>query len=89
MRRYILCLVATLLLFSPTIALGQTVNCGEQPKIPPDVEESIKGDVQGKAQLFTKLLGNAELKGAVEASKKELQQKYKNVDKIRIDEYMA
>lgn len=89
MRRIAIRLVASLLFLFPSLALAQ-VSCGEQPKdLPPDIEESIKGDVQGKAQLFTKLLGNAELKGAVEASKKELQQKYKNVDKAQMDRYMA
>src|SRR5436305_1195140 len=65
------------------------VSCGEQPTIPADVEQQLKGDVEGKAQLFTKLLGKAELKGTIETSKKELQQKYKDVDKAQIDQYMA
>jgi WD40 repeat protein len=74
----------------PLAALAQTVNCGEQPKeLPPDVQERIKGDVEGKAQLFTKLLGSAQLKGTVEASKTELQQKYKDVDKAQMDRYMS
>ncbi|MGY8706000.1 hypothetical protein RAD16_09665 [Bradyrhizobium sp. 18BD] len=89
MRRIAIGFVATLLSLLPTTALAQAVNCGEQPQFPPDIEKSIKGDVQGKAQLFTKLLGNAELKGAVDTSKKELQQKYNNVDKAKIDQYMA
>jgi WD40 repeat protein len=71
-------------------AFAQTVNCGAQPKeLPPDVQEKIKGDVEGKAQLFTKLLGDAALKGTVEASKTELQQKYKDVDKAQMDRYMS
>lgn len=38
------------------------VNCGEQPKdVPTETQQELKGDVEGKAQLFTKLLGNAEL----------------------------
>jgi hypothetical protein len=45
--------------------------------------------VEGKAQLFTKLLGDANLKGQIELSKNELHQKYLNIDKSQIDRYMA
>ena len=83
-------IVLGLIMFVCRPASAQTVNCGEQPKeLPADVEQRIKGDVEGKAQLFTKLLGDAALKGTVEASKKELQQKYKDVDKAQMDRYMS
>jgi WD40 repeat protein len=89
MRRTALVLSMLIFIYCP-VALAQTVNCGEQPKeLPPDVQEQIKGDVEGKAQLFTKLLGDAQLKGKVEASKTELQQKYKDVDKAQMDRYMS
>jgi hypothetical protein len=69
-------------------AAGQ-VSCGEQPKdVPPDVQQTIKTDAEGKAQLFTKLLGDINVKGKVEVSKNEMYQKYKNIDKSQIDRYM-
>ena len=62
----------TLVFTLPAIA---QVNCGDQPKdVPPDVQQKLSGDVQGKAQLFTKLLGDADLTGKVNASKKEVYQ---------------
>src|ERR1700676_347805 len=90
MRRTAVILSMWIFICCPVAALAQTVNCGEQPKeLPPDVQERIKGDVEGKAQLFTKLLGSAQLKGTVEASKTELQQKYRDVDKAQMDRYMS
>jgi hypothetical protein len=65
------------------------VTCGTQPDIPPDVSRSFSGDVEGKAQLFTKLLGDLDLKGKIDESKNEVYQKYKNVDKSKIDIYIA
>ena len=69
-------------------AAGQ-VSCGDQPKdVPPDVQQIIKADADGRAQLFTKLLGDLDIKGKVEVSKNEMYQKYKNIDKSQIDRYM-
>jgi hypothetical protein len=64
------------------------VNCGPQPDVPADVKQKLKGDVEGKAQIFTKLLGDANLKGTVETSRSEVYQKYKDLDKSQIDRYM-
>ena len=44
--------------------------------------------MEGKAQLFTRLLGDTELKGKVDASKNEVYQKFNNIDKSVIDRYM-
>jgi hypothetical protein len=76
----------TLAFTLPAIA---QVNCGDQPKdVPPDVQQKLSGDIQGKAQLFTKLLGDAGLTGKVDASRNEVYQKYHNIDKSQIDRYM-
>ncbi|HME22393.1 MAG TPA: hypothetical protein VKI44_13795 [Acetobacteraceae bacterium] len=65
------------------------VQCGNQPQdVPPDVQQRIQGDVEGKAQLFTKLLGDVNLKGKVDSSKNEVYQKYIDLDKAQIDHYM-
>jgi hypothetical protein len=80
-------LILCMFLFSVTARAQMT--CGPEPDIPPDVGESFKGDVEGKAQLFTKLLGDTNLKGTVETSKNEVHQKYNNTDKVKIDNYMA
>jgi hypothetical protein len=60
-------LVLPLLLLAKP-ALSQ-VDCGTNPKdVPADVQQTLSGDVEGKAQLFTKLLGDANLKGTVQTS---------------------
>ena len=75
-------LIVCMILFSVTARAQMT--CGPEPDIPPDVGELFKGDVEGKAQLFTKLLGDTNLKGTVETSKNEVHQKYNNADKVRL-----
>ncbi|MBY5484657.1 hypothetical protein HFO87_09250 [Rhizobium leguminosarum] len=70
-------------------AVHAQVSCGAQPvDVPPDVQQSFKGDVEGKAQLFTRLLGDVNLAGEVETSRDEIHQKYKNLDQSVIDRYM-
>lgn len=68
--------------------LHAQVQCGTQPNIPPDVQQRIQGDVEGKAQVFSKLLGDVNLKGKVDSSKNEVYQKYKDLDRAQIDQYM-
>ena len=65
------------------------VNCGNQPSdVPPDIQQQFQGDVEGKAAVFTKLLGDVNLKGKVDSSRSEVYQKYKNLDKSVVDRYM-
>jgi hypothetical protein len=79
---------AMLLAFLVSPAVAQ-VDCGPNPKdVPPDVQQTLSGDVEGKAQLFTKLLGDANLKGTVATSRNEIYQKFNNIDKSQIDRYM-
>lgn len=41
-----------------TCAAQAQVDCGGPPSdIPPDIRETLEGDIQGKAELFTRLLG--------------------------------
>src|SRR5258706_5935173 len=87
MYRTVLCLLISF--FWADFSLAQVL-CGDQPKdVPLEVPEQLKGDVEGKAQLFTKLLGQAELKGTVDATKREVYQKHRDIDKSQIDRYMA
>jgi hypothetical protein len=62
------------------------VSCGDASKdIPLSTQEQLRGDVEGKAQALTKLLGDAEVKGSVEASREELHQQHPNVDEFQMD----
>jgi hypothetical protein len=64
------------------------ISCGDATKdVPTAIQEQLKGDVQGKAQLFTKLLGTAEIKGTVDASRTELYEAHKDLDQHQIDMY--
>ena len=83
-------LQASILVFSVGFSCqAMAIECGGQPEnVPSSIQQSLSGDVEGKAQAFTKLLGDASLKGKVDASKAEIYQKYQNLDKSQIDKYM-
>jgi hypothetical protein len=88
MRRFAVALLIAFVSLGPSAAFAQTVECGPQPQFPPDADNSFKLDVEGKAQLLTKFLGDAGLNGKIETTKKELQQKHQNVDKAKINEFL-
>jgi hypothetical protein len=49
------------------------VQCGGTPsQVPVSTQEQLKGDVEDKAQILTKLLPGAQIKGATEMSKNDL-----------------
>lgn len=72
-------------------ASGQTraaVDCGRQPElVPSNSTESFKADAAGKAQLFTKILPQADIKGNVETWRSEQHQNYSNIDQQQKDLY--
>ncbi|MBK3660971.1 hypothetical protein JJE66_06865 [Bradyrhizobium diazoefficiens] len=55
-------------------AFGQQINCGPPPTLDQKLQndESIKGNLQGKAQLLSKYVGQADLGGQIDAVKKEI-----------------
>jgi hypothetical protein len=62
--------------------------CGNAPKdVPVSIQEQLKGDVDGQAQALTKLIGTAQIKGAVETSRTEIYEAHKNLDRHQIDMY--
>lgn len=64
------------------------VFCGDVPKdVPISTQDQLKADVDGKAQLLTKLLGNAQIKGNIDSSRTELYEHHKNIDQHQIDMY--
>ena len=80
--------MAAAVILSPGPVVAQ-VNCGAEPHdVPVEVQEELKGDVQGKAQLFTRLLGEAQLQGAVDATRRELNEKHRDIDQSQLDRYM-
>ncbi|MCP3380171.1 MULTISPECIES: hypothetical protein [unclassified Bradyrhizobium] len=55
-------------------AFGQQINCGPPPTLSQELQnnEAIKGNLQGKAQLLSKYVGQAELGGQIETTKSEI-----------------
>lgn len=64
------------------------VDCGPKPElVPSESTEKFKADAGGKAQLFLKVLPQAEIKGNVETWKSEQHQKYCSIDRQQKDLY--
>ena len=64
------------------------IACGDVPTdVPIAIQEQLKGEVEGKAQAVTKLLGSANLKGAIDTSRTELHEEHRNLDQHQIDMY--
>jgi hypothetical protein len=62
--------------------------CGNTPnEVPVETQETLKGDVEGRAQMLTKLLGAAQVKGAIETGRKELYEHHQNLDQHQVDMY--
>jgi hypothetical protein len=62
-------------------AVAQSSLCGAAPRTE---DVSIKAELDGKASLLTKYLGDAGLKGQVEIAKNDVLQKYPNADELRL-----
>jgi len=59
--------------------------CGEPP---PLSNETLKGELDGKAQFLSKFLGNVDLGGNIETAKHEVISKYPNADTVLLDLYL-
>lgn len=78
-------ILVLLLSFSTEYAFAQSqLNCGEPP---PVANESLKGSIRGEARLLSKFLGDAQLAGKVETSKKEIFSKYPDANTAMNDAY--
>jgi hypothetical protein len=58
------------------VAFAQSLECPAPPQLPvqSQEDEKIKGDLQGKAQFFIRMLANGNFQGAVEAERKTIYQ---------------
>lgn len=77
--------LALALLPSSAGAQSYKDKCGQPPRIE---NESLKGELTGKARLLSGFLGKAELGGAVEMTKRDVFQKYPNADKARTNAFL-
>lgn len=74
--------IATVLAMLPFVLIFPQVGwadtlCGDPP---PVAEDSLKGEIDGRAKFLSSFLGNAELVGRIETSRKEIFSRYKNAD---------
>src|SRR5262249_7024986 len=65
---------------SPAAAQRGSV-CGDPPRME---DLRIKAEVEGKASLLIKYIGDAGFKGAVEVAKEDVLQKYPKADELRL-----
>src|SRR5689334_6543898 len=82
MRTVVATLAAWLTLFA--VAQAQP-SCGEPPRVD---DLTLKGDLEGKAQFLSKLVGDADLKGKIEAARTDIFSKYPKAGEAHSDAYL-
>ena len=60
------------------------IDCGS---VPPVIDETLKGAIEGKANVLSRLLGDAALSGEIDTAKNDIFFKYPDADKTRINAY--
>jgi hypothetical protein len=66
-------------------SLVHAQQCGDPPRVD---DQSLKGDLEGKAKFLSGLVGDAGLKGQVEAAKTDIFSKYPDAAKAHSDTYL-
>jgi hypothetical protein len=69
------------MLYASSVSADE-IKCGEMPLI---ADESLKAEIQGKARLLSRYLGDAALAGQIETSRKDIFAKYPDAQKSRAD----
>jgi hypothetical protein len=82
MRTVAATFVAWLTLFA---AAQAQPSCGDPPRVD---DQRLKGDLEGKAQFLSKLVGDASLKGQIETARTDIFSKYPNAGATRSDAYL-
>lgn len=84
--RYIPIALAGLLAILPSASEAQEQpSCGDPPRVD---DQSLKGDLEGKAKFLSSLVGDAGLKGHIETAHTDIFSKYPNADRTRSDAYL-
>jgi hypothetical protein len=70
----LLVFVMIILIGKGSVLSAQSLDCGKPPELPYKSQETekLRGELEGKAQLLSRLIGNADLKGAVETERNTL-----------------
>jgi hypothetical protein len=83
--RYIAIVLAGLLAVLPLASEAKQPSCGHPPRVD---DQSLKGDLEGKAKFLSSLVGDAGLKGQFETARTDILSKYPNADKTRSKAYL-
>src|SRR4051794_36112190 len=75
-------LTALLMLSMPVQAQP---SCGDPPRVD---NQTLKGDLEGKAKVLSSLIGDANLKGQIETARTDIFSKYPNAGTTRSDDYL-
>jgi len=60
-------------------------SCGDPPRVD---DQTLKGDLEGKAKFLSGLVGDANLKGQIETARTDIFSKYPNAGTTRSDAYL-
>jgi hypothetical protein len=77
--------LSALLAIWPSVGQAQQPSCGDPPHVD---DQSLKGDLEGKAEFLSRLVGDAGLKGQIEAVRTDVFGKYPNAGTARSDAYL-
>jgi hypothetical protein len=77
--------LAAVVAILPLASEGQQPSCGDPPRVD---DQSLKGDLEGKAKFLSSLVGDASLKGQIETARTDIFSKYPNADRTRSDAYL-
>jgi hypothetical protein len=83
--RYIPIALAVVVAMLPLASEAQQPSCGDPPRVD---DQSLKGDLEGKAKFLSSLVGGAGLKGQIETARTDVLSKYPNADRTRSDAYL-
>lgn len=72
-------------LVAPSSVYAQASLCGDPP---PVANEDLKAEIEGKAQILSRLLGDASLSGEIQTSRTEIFSKYKDDEQSRSNAYL-
>lgn len=84
-------IIAVIGIAASSSAFAQDGPCGAVPSLPTAIEssESIKGQLQGQANLLTKYIGNTQLGGEIQAARKNIYQSSDKFFAAQQDAYLA
>ena len=68
----------------PDHAMAQAGICGDTPQLR---DERLKGEIDSKASVLSRYVGDVKFKGQVEFEKNEVLSRYPNADKLLLNQY--